>query len=599
MQACAFQPWHAMFIHMNNLWGAYLDQTQFDRVKKVFLLHVQDFQSFRDQAHRFYTDEIAYKQTASSAARKLLAPYVDGTARLHDDRGARELGHQVFRLTNILGWRDIAYVDDVLLDQPGDLLAFMNLMLDSLKKADQESWGQPLGDLLAWLNDKGCPANLTKLLPTYFLFLWDPARHIAIKPAVFDRFLKGLGEAGLGKGKPLTVEAYQRVLGICAGLRDSLSEWQPQDNIDIHSFAWVIGGYPDKSDVMTITNAVNGEGISNIRQLPPSYLNRIYAGPPGTGKTTRVMEEVKQRFGGREGESPRYAFVTFHPAYGYEDFVEGIRPVMGTTDGQVRYAVVDGIFKHLARQAMDHPDQAFALVIDEINRANIASVFGELITLLEPDKRMHFSEGKWQGGLRLKLPYTHASHLEAPLFGLPDNLYLLGTMNSADRSIALMDLALRRRFQFEEIMPDPTILKSGIVQDEAGEMIVLDRMLDAINQRIEYLYDRDHTIGHAYLMGIDSLDALESVFRTRLIPLLQEYFYNDWEKIQLVLADLVDEMDADNRPKAHKQAIVVHQMQRPGRIFSHRDDAYQSRRSYSVSEDLSAASFRKIYEDLT
>lgn len=188
---------------------------------------------------------------------------------------------------------------------------------------------------------------------------------------------------------------------------------------------------------------------------------------------------------------------------------------------KARRALVAGLpfeFGHQARH--------FVLVIDEINRANIARVFGELITLLEPDKRLGSSNE-----LRVQLPSSKE------WFGVPPNLHVVGTMNTADRSIALMDVALRRRFTFEEMMPDVGALDSALV--EAGVEEKLRKLVVAVfmklNARLRYLYDREHQIGHAYFLGVRSLGDLRAVFADRILPLLQEYFFGQWDKIALTV----------------------------------------------------------------
>lgn len=209
-------------------------------------------------------------------------------------------------------------------------------------------------------------------------------------------------------------------------------------------------------------------------------------------------------------------FVTFHQSYSYEDFVEGLRPV-SDADGNVRYEVKDGVFKRLCQRAQQDPAHTYALVIDEINRGNIAKVFGELITLIEPDKRLGAANE-----IKVTLPYSGEE------FSVPANLLIIGTMNTADRSIALLDIALRRRFTFVEFMPQPELLG-----DVAG--VPLGKLLTALNRKLEAYLDRDHQIGHSYFMGLNDVADLRFAWEHKVMPLLQEYFYGDGEKLLAVL----------------------------------------------------------------
>lgn len=247
-------------------------------------------------------------------------------------------------------------------------------------------------------------------------------------------------------------------------------------------------------------------------------INKIFFGPPGCGKTYE-LNNLKSKYSSEDGK--RYEFVTFHPSMSYEEFVEGLRPITDEKTKELKYEVKPGIFRQISDLAKQNPHQRYALFIDEINRANISKVFGELITLIEIDKRTQPDNSNI--GLRLTLPYSRET------FSVPINLDIYGTMNSADRSIALMDIALRRRFQFEEIGPNENLLSEDL------EGINLQSLLATLNERIELLLDRDHRIGHAYFINVDDLDSLNNVFLNQILPLLAEYFHDDWSQIGMIL----------------------------------------------------------------
>ena len=305
-----------------------------------------------------------------------------------------------------------------------------------------------------------------------------------------------------------------------------------------------------------LIDEVKGEGNGPVIPIPHSThpLNQILYGPPGTGKTWHTVtcavaivddrelgkvakEErlsIKRRFD-EHRDAGRIEMVTFTQNTTYEDFVEGIRPVLsdGASHGpekptergdvgDVRYELSRGVFRRIAERAALHSNLRYVLVIDEINRGNIARIFGELITLIEDSKRI----GK-DDEARVTLPGSKTE------FGVPANLHVVGTMNTADRSIALLDTALRRRFVFEEMMPDAS--HRDVSTDADG--VDCRKLLAAMNRRIAVLLDREHQIGHTYFLHVDELPALASTFRTRIMPLLQEYFYDDWEKIRAVLND--------------------------------------------------------------
>jgi len=251
-----------------------------------------------------------------------------------------------------------------------------------------------------------------------------------------------------------------------------------------------------------------GELLNERRQV-------IFYGPPGTGKTY-IARKLAAHLAGPE----QVKLVQFHPAYTYEDFFEGYRPAPGATEGTISFELKAGPLRQLVNRAREHPDQAFVLIIDEINRANLAKVFGELYFLLEYRDQA------------VDLLYS----ADDEGFTLPKNLYLIGTMNTADRSIALIDAAMRRRFAFVELSPDAEPTRSLLAKWSAHQGLgdTAARLLQRLNRRIE---DPDFRIGPSYFMksadpDAHSLERLERIWRTSILPLLQEHHYGEWESVK-------------------------------------------------------------------
>jgi nucleoside-triphosphatase THEP1 len=209
-------------------------------------------------------------------------------------------------------------------------------------------------------------------------------------------------------------------------------------------------------------------------------------------------------------DDERVEFVTFHQNYSYEDFIEGFRP---NEDDNIK--LEDGIFKNIVNKALEQQNKNFYIVIDEINRGNISKIFGELITLIEEDKRANSDVD----GLEVTLPYSKK------LFKIPSNLYIVATMNSTDKSIATIDIALRRRFTFLKMKPNLELV------DNIEAKILMSKLNDYIKLNI----NEDYMLGHSYFMKVQNDEDLEFVKEYKIKPLLEEYFYADDEKLQDVL----------------------------------------------------------------
>ena len=305
-----------------------------------------------------------------------------------------------------------------------------------------------------------------------------------------------------------------------------------------------VGGIPSLGSLMRKLlqfHFYNGE-ISTSPKGGAFPLNQIFYGPSGTGKTYNTVNKALEIICGKDfikgkkrvelknkfnnlAKKEQIVFITFHQSMSYEDFIEGIKPKLSENqdeDSKISYEIKPGIFRKICARAKVDPENNYILIIDEINRGDVSQIFGELITLIEEDKRLGRNEE-----LIVTLPYSKDDEGK---FGVPDNIYIIGTMNTADRSVEALDTALRRRFSFIEMMPYYELEGLKRYKD-----IDLPLLLEKINKRIEKLLDREHQIGHSYFLKVEDLEGLRRVFKDNILPLLQEYFFGDYGKIGKVL----------------------------------------------------------------
>lgn len=408
-----------------------------------------------------------------------------------------------------------------------ELVLLITAMQD-LKAKSQEERRQVLADsttFAEWLHAqvKGNNRQLRHILP--FLLFPDSFERISAGQHKQD-ILMGFKAASASEVKKMSIAELDAAL---LKLRKGL-EAKHGSRVDFYEGDFRMLWQKPKEKKPTSMQEADEDEI-----LPVRYeLNTIFYGPPGTGKTFSTTRRAVEICLGQAPEEPvavrqaydqlvkdeRIAFVTFHQSFTYEDFVEGLRPHPMATGAGFTLEPEAGILKVMAERASQQQGN-HVLIIDEINRANISKVLGELITLLEADKRRGAP-----AAITVTLPYSKSA------FSLPQNLYILGTMNTADRSISLLDTALRRRFVFEELPPDTLKLVDIKIDDSA---LKLAAILKSINQRLIYFLGEDAQIGHAWFMGVKTKADLDRIMAFKVIPLLREYFHDDLERVRIVL----------------------------------------------------------------
>ena len=305
------------------------------------------------------------------------------------------------------------------------------------------------------------------------------------------------------------------------------------------------------------------------------YVNRI--------KIQQNMPDFFEKFLSESKVERRYAFVTFHQSFSYEDFIEGIRPAYIKETNSIDYSPKDGVFKEICKTASEHQEKEYAVFIDEINRGNISEIFGELISLIEVDKRKDM-----ENELSATLPYSKE------VFVVPRNLNIFGTMNSADRSVGTIDIALRRRFKFIPMNPDVKAISDELtlnhVNPQNVDGINVVKLFDTINNRIELLLDRNHMIGQAMFMSIRNADDMIHIIQDKIVPLLEEYFFNDLQKIQMVFNDL------DESGEIRNDAIYMHSILSVDSYFDYVGDyLILDKKRYFINPNITADSIKHIY----
>ena len=386
------------------------------------------------------------------------------------------------------------------------------------------------------------------------------------------------------------VDLIDKVISLC-DLRSSHSLYGKMGNIVRFAKKCEIPNvvFPKIADIL-FNLEEDKEGSEDMityepRETVTTPLNLILYGAPGTGKTYNSIVRALEIITGNKKELPadrlkreaKYAeylkefneysnqieFVTFHQSMAYEEFIEGIKPIIKNNNEEkadkIQYEYADGIFKQIANRAKTDINNKYVLIIDEINRGNISKIFGELITLIEPSKRLGAKEA-----LKVKLPYSQE------YFEVPKNLYIIGTMNTSDRSIAAVDIALRRRFEFIPMRPEAELVTN--VAD-----IDLSRIFKKLNKKIEILLDEDHMIGHSYLMKCQSVEDVKKAWFEKIMPLMNEYFYGDWERLMLVLGnDFIVEIDQSDLPSDFRNYCNEDKYYRFAKISDFSDSEFTS-----------------------
>ncbi|HWN43109.1 MAG TPA: AAA family ATPase [Thermoanaerobaculia bacterium] len=511
-----------------------------DRLLALVRRHYPDWDGFHHP--KFHKDEIGYKQQAIRKAAETLSE--QELQRLLD---AGRSGEIVARIRSLAGATNLLYLST---PTTGDLAllyaerftpaAFIEALIDLL-----HGWGdspERLERFVAWARMRGLPVRWP--LPTYLLFLTHPDRDYFVKPRVTRWFLEFMGEQGVYIPNPRP-DIYAAILDVVRALRNGLATFRPRDMVDVQSLIWVAHSSAKDPDPIPVVDRQGRKNTVDPVIVDPVIVNPEYTlvecaqetgfdakvlqrwvsaihrkgqailyGPPGTGKTHLARHLSRHLVGGNQGLEE---LVQFHPSYSYEEFIQGIRP-QARPDGGLDYPLKKGRFLEFCERASElEEEDTCVLIIDEINRANLSRVFGELMYLLEYREQ----DIPLAGGGR---------------FRIPDNVRILGTMNTADRSIALVDHALRRRFAFIGLRPDFGILR----RFHHGNGFPVERLVSLLQRLNADIRDPHYEVGITFFLRRDLANEIEDIWCMEIVPYLEEYFFDQpgkvdayrWEQVQ-------------------------------------------------------------------
>jgi len=479
-----------------------------------------DWAGFDDP--RFVHDEIEYKQSSIERARTLLSE-----SALRELFGNGDYDEIVKRLetigrdNNLLWYRVPQHGDLSILYQSGfNKPTFCEALIDLLYGSGASP--ERLGRYVDYVADADLPNKWT--FPTYFLFVCYPENDIFIKPNSYRWFIDfiGLRHAHAYRGVP-TASAYAAFKNACEEIKRAFVKYDVHDMVDIQSLIWVCCQQAEQRRLAErkVAYEANGEvqPLHTLEQMieetgfAQSDLERmlralerkrhvILYGPPGTGKTYLAEQLARHVTGGEDGF---WDLVQFHPAYAYEDFIQGMRPQR--VEGGLDYPLQPGRFIEFCEHARKRSGHC-VLIIDEINRADLARVFGELMYLLEYRER--------------SVPLAAGGALR-----IPDNVYLIGTMNTADRSIALVDHALRRRFAFIALRPNYAALRHFHQHSD----FAVEGLIEVLQQLNRAIDDPHYEVGISFFMHANLAEQIEDIWRMEIEPYLEEYFFDHVDRV--------------------------------------------------------------------